>query len=278
MLLFIEIIIVGVTGLIFGSFATALSWRVPRGESWIGHAPDNDAQKNAGFCARSACPHCGTVLRMRDLVPLFSWLMLRGRCRYCNAAISVRYPLTELVTMAGCLGVYLVWGFTVPAFIIMAAIPLLVALLVIDLDHMILPNQLVALSALLALSLIVYQGLFYGPDYGFGRQALSKLAAALVYAGTIWLMAFITGRVLKKQALGMGDVKFFAMAGLWLGLGYLPFFMIVAGVGGIVFGLYFRLFAKTHAFPFGPALICALYACLLLQGLEIVPIIGVQLM
>lgn len=266
----LELLFVIWAGLVLGSFATALTWRLPRGISIV------SSREEGGKAARSACPHCSAPLKPLDLIPLASWFMQKGKCRYCEAPIGIAYPLIEAATMLGCLGVYLVWGFTVPAFIIMAVVPVLVALLAIDAEHMILPNKLVAAAAVMALILIVYQWAAYGWGYGFGKQALWKLAGMAAFALTAWGVGAAMTRLLKKEALGMGDVKFFGMAGLWLGLTWLPYFMISAGFFGLLTGLFYRIALKKALFPFGPALIIALYVGLLLQGLEIVPLIGVQ--
>ena len=83
-------------GTCLGSFATAISYRVPQGKSWISSSSeDNEEQKNLGPFTRSKCPECGHLLSFLDLVPLFSWFFLKGRCRYCKAKISIQYPLTE---------------------------------------------------------------------------------------------------------------------------------------------------------------------------------------
>ena len=103
-----------------------------------------------------------------------------------------------------------------------------------------------------------------------------KLAGMTVFAGVAWLMGAVVGFLKRREALGMGDVKFFAMAGLWLGLTYLPYFLIFSGIIGIISGVYYKFALKKELFPFGPALILTLYFGLLLQGLEIVPFIGVQ--
>lgn len=266
----LELLCIITLGLVLGSFATALTWRVPRGIAWA------RAGKDEGTFARSQCVNCQKVILSKDLIPVFSWIRLKGKCRNCGHAIGWRYPLIEMLTLLGCLGIYAVWGFTAPAFIIMAALPFLVALLAIDAEHYILPDQLVALVAGVGAILIIYQYLAYESSFGFGRQALLKLAGLAVFAALAWLIGVLVGFLKKREALGFGDVKFFAAAGLWLGLTYLPFFLICAGVIGIVSGLYYRLVLKKELFPFGPALILTLYAGLLLQGLEIVPFIGVQ--
>ncbi|MCB9991584.1 MAG: prepilin peptidase [Rhodospirillales bacterium] len=193
----------------------------PRGISWT-HGRKNQQDKNG--VARSACVHCHTTLTLPDLVPLLSWLFLRGKCRHCGKFIGWRYPLMEGLTLLGCIGIYIVWGFHPGAFILMAAVSILVALLFIDLEHMILPDQLNAILAGLAILLILYHLGAYGLSYGFGDKAISKVMGAALYGGLAWGTGWGVGKILKKNALGFGDVKFFAVAGLWLGWAYLPYF------------------------------------------------------
>ena len=251
----LESVIIVFVGLVLGSFATALSWRVARNISWTG--------------GRSQCPSCQAALGFPDLVPLFSWLALKGRCRHCKAPIPVRYPLIELAVLAGCLGVYAAWGFTASAFIIMAALPFLAAMLVIDIEQMILPDSLQTILAGLGLLFVGMQA-FTGAAARLGQAPIIfiffHLCSAVFFAGAIWVAAKAVSILKKKDALGFGDVKFFAVAGLWLGVLWLPCFMIIAGLMGMVCGLVWRLRREDRRFPFGPALILAFYACLLLQG------------
>ncbi len=272
-LVVIELSLVIIAGLVLGSFATALTWRVPRGIQWVRRGRDDEG---GGAFARSACRSCGKALAIRDLVPVFSWLFLKGKCRQCGASIGWRYPAIEMLTLAGCLGIYIVWGFTVPAFLLMVAVAILAALLAIDIEHFILPDQLNLILVGIGALMISYQWAAYDFAYGFGRQAVLKLTGMVVFALVSLLAGMLVGRFLKKEALGLGDVKFFAVAGLLLGLTYLPFFLIVSGVIGVIWGGFYQFVLKKPVFPFGPALILALYCGLILQGLEIVPIIGVQ--
>ncbi len=267
-----EIVWVCLVGLVLGSFATVLVWRVPRGLSWVCSsdktASDKTAEGKSGV--RSECPHCHTLLSFPDLVPFFSWLFLRGRCRHCHVVISIRYPVIELLTVAGCLGVYMSWGFTAEAFIIMALIPFLAALLVIDVEHLILPDQLVILSGVPLLILVVYQYIALDSSFSFETLFWSKGGGGLIFAFVAWCTGFLMHFFLKKEALGFGDVKFFALAGLWLGLSWLPAFLIGAGVLGLFWGVGWRIIFKKQEFPFGPALILSLYAGIILQGQGIV--------
>ncbi len=247
---FPEAVLVCFLGLVLGSFATALSWRIPRGLSWVS--------------SRSACLSCQTKLGLADLVPVFSWLASKGRCRHCGAEIGRRYPLIELGVMAACLGVYTVYGFTVEAFLIMAALPFLAALLLIDLESMILPDSLVLAAGMIGLAALVWAIWAYG---GAEEWLYSRLGGAVLYVGLAALVGRTVSFFMKKEALGWGDVKFFAVAGLWLGWEALPLFLVMGGLMGLVFGLVWRFWRHDPVFPFGPALILALYSSLLWQGI-----------
>ncbi|MGQ0527281.1 MAG: prepilin peptidase, partial [Alphaproteobacteria bacterium] len=129
-------------GLIFGSFATALIYRVPRDLPWV------YGEKSW----RSACTHCGEALRAKDLIPIYSWFALHGKCRDCGGKISPMYIGVELSVLALSVLTYIINGPTIETAFIILAIPFLVALMVIDLEHMILPNQLIAILSVLGLA------------------------------------------------------------------------------------------------------------------------------
>lgn len=257
-----------ILGLCFGSFATAMIARIPAGESWIGSTSKPE---------RSACPHCNHKLGVFDLVPLFSWLFLRGKCRYCRHPIGISYPLIELATMLLCVAfwfgssgwlggsgsVYESAGI----MLLMIASPFIVAMLVIDLKHMILPNDLQIILYLIGLVFVWFER---SGMSGIGHALLSSL----IYGGLAWALA-VGGRFfLKRDALGMGDVKFFAVAGLWLGVMALPAFLMLGGVMGVVFGLIWKYVVKQERFPFGPALIVAFLLLLLLQSSGFISVLG----
>jgi leader peptidase (prepilin peptidase)/N-methyltransferase len=229
-----------------------LSWRIARQQPWIG--------------GRSECPSCQTKLAPLDLIPLFSWLALRGRCRHCRAAIGIRYPLIELAVLSGCLGVYAAWHFTISAFIIMAALPFLMALFVVDVEQMILPDRILAILAFLGLIFIL--SLVFPPNLSLrpSRLIAAHGGGSLAFALLVWGAGKVVTWRRKREALGFGDVKFFAIAGLWLGIAWLPFFMIMSGMLGLAWGGAWRLMSREGPFPFGPALILAFYGCLLWAG------------
>jgi leader peptidase (prepilin peptidase)/N-methyltransferase len=118
----------GIYGLVIGSFLNVVIWRVPRKESLVKPA--------------SHCPGCDTKIANRDNVPVVSWLLLRGRCRNCGTAISVRYPFIELFTavLFAAVGARFAHSWALPAYLVLTAA--LVALSAIDLEHYILPNRI----------------------------------------------------------------------------------------------------------------------------------------
>ena len=150
-LIAMEILFVSLLGLALGSFTTAITYRIPRGIPWAFASRSAQAEPNVS-AYRSVCTHCKSRLAARDLVPVLSWLFLRGRCRHCRAPIGTSYLWIEIAVLALCLAVYAAHGLSVSAGFLIAAVPFLVALLVIDLQFLILPNQLIAILAVLGLA------------------------------------------------------------------------------------------------------------------------------
>ncbi len=236
-----------ILGLVLGSFATAVSWRLPRGITivWGG----------------SRCPSCSATLRVRDLVPVLSWLFAGRRCTQCGVPISPRYPATELLMAAMFLGAEMQLGMTWPALVLAALAVGLVIITLIDLEFGIIPDLVLILIAPL------------GPIYLLllGAKPMDLLTFSLVGAvagsGAFLLVREGFKRFAGKDALGLGDVKFVAVVGLWLGAASLPNFMVLSGVLGGVFGILWRRAGGAEAFPFGPALAAALYLCLLFPAI-----------
>lgn len=233
-------------GLVFGSFLSALTWRLPRGESVAK--------------GRSRCPACGTTLEPVDLVPLLSWLLNRGRCRHCTAPVPSRYPLTEGATAALLAGIAWQAPSLEQAAVLMALGLILMALLVIDLEHSLLPDLLI-LAALppAAVWRLLAEGV-EGLGYGL-------LGAGIAFA-LAWGLRNGFYLLTKRDGLGLGDVKFLGLVGLLLPLAGWPPFLLLAGLGGVALGLLWRALGKGPAFPFGPALILALLAVMLIPALS----------
>lgn len=230
-------------GLCLGSYATALSYRVPRGISMVRKS-------------RSACPACDHNLSVMDLVPVFSWLFLKGRCRYCRAPIGWRYPLIEFSTAALCVAFFYAFGMTTAGFAAFLAVPVLVAMIDIDLQYKILPDSL---NLALAAAGVLVQAFTPYTDW------LDVAGGVLLYGLGSWGLRFVMMKLVKREPMGLGDVKFFAAAGVWLGMDAqkLAIFLLLSGVLGVLLGIFWKARMKDPEFPFGPALIASFILVLL---------------
>ncbi len=258
---FIGLAAVCALGLIAGSFSTALIWRIPRGVPWVFASKENAGQD---LFAYSACPSCHTKLKILDLIPVFSWLFLRGRCRHCSQKIGAVYPLSELFCLIAFGAIYLLFGFNAASALIMLAVPFLVALAVIDTQHMILPDQLHIILSVIGSFFVLnhaYSGFSFHETLDF---FVRLLAGAVLYFVFAYVLRRLGGFFLRREAMGFGDVKLFAVCGLWLGVAAFPYFLISCGLAGLFFGVLYKLLMKNQAFPFGPSIIFSLFLFIVL--------------
>jgi leader peptidase (prepilin peptidase)/N-methyltransferase len=217
-------------GLLIGSFLTVVAHRVPRAESVVG--------------GRSHCPSCGAQIAAHDNVPVFSWLLLRGRARCCGARISPRYPLTELGTgVLYSLTALVLWGDAGEIALGLAFVTMLVAVTLTDLERRIIPNKILLAGALVGVVLAAVADPGSLPERGIALAAAGGLlfAVALAY----------------PRGMGMGDVKLAAVMGLYLGRSVAPALLIAFAAGSVVgIAMIARKgpAARKQAVPFGPFL------------------------
>ena len=225
-------------GLAIGSFISLISYRLP-------------LDLPVGM-TRSRCTQCDTVLTTRDLFPVLSWVVNKGACRHCGAKVSMRYPLLELACGLGALVLLWVFGANWLTITYIALWWMAVALIVTDIEHYIILDELQIAMALLAIA--------YGMVQGLGWDAMLMGAGTGLAIGLGLKYGFLL--IAGKDGLGMGDVKFLFVAGLWLAspAAFVPF-LFLSGVLGIVSALVWRVLGKGEVFPFGPALMMALLAC-----------------
>ena len=207
---------------------------------------------------RSICPKCSHVLGALDLIPVFSWLVFKGECRYCNNPISKRYPFIEICTGFLAVGGYFILGLSIEFLFLLLMIPFLISLLIVDFERMILPNQLVAIIAILGAARLFF--------LSNSIDVTPYIIAGFLYFFVAWGLRVFLSILLKKEALGFGDVKFFFVVGLWLGIDVFSYFLILSGILAIGIGAVWKWMHGKDAFPFGPALIVSFYALLLFEG------------
>ncbi len=264
-------------GLVMGSFLNCVAWRIVQGESWVS--------------GRSHCDACGHVLEPRDLVPVVSWLSTHGRCRYCGAKVSVRNPATEI----GCAVLYVVilwrYGFTLQTLEMGGLASVLLVASLTDLDDYLIPNGCIIAAVVIRVLYLVICA-FLGQDVG--PVVRESLIGAVAVTVPLLILVLIMDRVLGKPSMGGGDLKLFALAGLYFGWRQCLFLIIVACLLGIVFALAVRYWFKAdgaehpdtdtpadgnavkqnvsvdaeddvpeHAFPFGPSIAVAMVITML---------------
>jgi leader peptidase (prepilin peptidase)/N-methyltransferase len=228
-------IIVFILGLLIGSFLNVCVWRVPRKESIVFPA--------------SHCPACGHPLAPSDLVPVVSWLVLRGRCRYCRERISWRYPAVELLTALIFTAVYWKFGVAWVTLPLLALVAVLIAVAFIDIDHAIIPNGLVLVGLVPGALVAAFR--LNGLPWWDGLAGMAAGAAPLL------AVDFLSRLILKKEGMGGGDMKLMAMVGLYLGWRLTLLSLLLAvylgGLAGVIL-LATRVLKRGGQFPFGPFL------------------------
>lgn len=223
-------------GLIVGSFLNVVIYRVPRGES-------------VAFPA-SHCPTCSHPLAAYENFPLVSWLIQGGKCRHCDAPISLRYPLVEAMTSALFALTVVVYGLTVGALGVALLAATLIAVVFIDLDHLLILDVVIAPAALIGLVEAIV-----------GGRIVDALAGALAGGAIFGLLYLVT----RGAGMGLGDAKLALVIGLFLGL----HLTIAATAFSFVFGSLLMLpvlaagvRGRRDAVPFGPFLVLGALAAL----------------
>ena len=233
--------VVGRLGLAVGSFLNVVIHRVPRDESLVRPG--------------SHCPHCGHAVRNRHNVPVFGWLLLRGRCADCAAPISARYPLVEAGTAVLFVAVAARFGFSweLPAYLYLAGVA--IALAAIDIDVLRLPDKIVLPSYGVALVLLA-PAVIAGHDWAAARRAL--IAAAVLYA-------FYFVLAILPRGMGGGDLKLAPLLGFYLGwlgwssvaVGAFAGFLLGGAAGALLMAL--RLATRKSRIPYGPYMLAGAF-------------------
>lgn len=263
------LVLVAALSLIVGSFLNVVIYRLPRmmEQSWseecrvyLGLKPHTDTEKLTLHLPFSHCPHCKKVIRPWHNIPILSYLLLRGRCAYCKATISMRYPLVEALTCIA--SVYVVWrfGFSWQTLGALLFTWICICLTFIDLDYHLLPDQLTLL--------LLWIGLFFSLYSIFCNSydaIIGAIAGYLIFAFTQLLFEWATG----KTGMGQGDFKFLAALGAFLGWQMLPLIILLASITGVIFSLIhmaIKRHFKSVPLPFGPYLALAGWIAMLWGG------------
>ncbi|MCP4253167.1 MAG: prepilin peptidase [Candidatus Scalindua sp.] len=257
-------------GLIFGSFLNVCIYRIPEGISLLWPA--------------SKCVNCNKRVAWYDNIPVLSYLFLRGKCRHCQQKISALYPITEIITGIVFLSLFhsilMVKGDSICAYIFFLVFScLLIVGSIVDLKFYIIPNEITYTGLILApiagllcvgsRNLSSAQGYFDNSANQWMNSLQTSMIGIIVGGGMIFLCGVIGKLVLRKDAMGFGDVKLMGVIGGFIGwkLAIATFFL--APFFGLLFGLPKLILKRGKMIPYGPFLSLAAFICLLFQDITV---------
>lgn len=229
-------IIVFLYGIVIGSFVNVLIYRLPQNENII--------------TEHSHCMSCGHRLKWYDLVPLFSWMFLRGRCRYCKTKISAQYPVIEAVNGCGYVLIFAVNGLNLSSILYVLCFSALTAITVIDWRTYEIP---VGLNIAIMILGVVHTALDY-------RNFVYYLIGMVSVSGFLLILYIIT----RGRGVGGGDIKLMAAAGLLLGWKHIIFALVIGCIiGSVVHLTLMKIKDKGRVLAFGPYLSIGIFIVML---------------
>ena len=225
-------LIAALLGACMGSFLNCAAWRVVHGESIAR--------------GRSHCDVCGHVLAARDLIPVVSYLLSRGRCRYCGAKLSPRHAVGEALSAAVFVSLLLQYDISLRTLEAWCLACVLLACSFADLEGYIIPDRFLAVGIVLFIVT-----LFFAPDPL--QRLLDGLLGCLTVGGAVLLLSLLMEKLLHRDAMGGGDIKLLGLTGLFLGWQLNLLCLLAACLVGIVWGLV-RARRGKEGLPWGPGI------------------------
>ena len=223
--------IIFLLGLVIGSFSNVCIYRLPRNESLVRPG--------------SHCPQCSKPIPFYDNIPIISYLLLKGKCRYCGQSIPPQYPIVELATGLFYLALYLFYGLQPIAIVYMLLCTLLIIISFIDLRERIIPDVLSVPFIIIGFAFSFFLR---------NINPLDSLLGILAGGGSLLLIAIVGSKLFKKEAMGGGDIKLAAMLGAFLGWQLTLLSLFLGFFVGSVIGVLIMVTSKNKndVIPFGP--------------------------
>ncbi len=216
-----------IIGSILGSFLNVCISRLPQNKSII--------------FPGSTCPACGVAIKWYHNIPLLSYIILKGRCRYCNRPIAIRYPLVELFTGIGLAVLYSMFSLTTVFFLYAVLFFILIVITFIDIEHQLIPNKINAFGLMLGLITVLVT------DFSLK----DALAGIFTGGGTLFVVALIGDIIFRKESMGGGDIKMAAMVGCFIGCYGIVVSLFYAFIAGGVIGIFAKIYHREYL-PFAP--------------------------
>lgn len=247
-----------IIGAVFGSFLNVVIYRIPEKQS-IAFPP-------------SHCMECKHPLHILDLFPIISWVLLRGKCRYCHQKISPQYPLIELLTAILFSTFFVLFKLSVETIFLCFITLLFIPLAIIDLKYQILPNKLQIMLGVIGVGVALYHIKYPNLFLYASTNPLDPLYGALIGGGILFMISllgyFLYGR---RQVMGMGDVKLLLVIGILCGFQHTLFILLssilLAALAGIIL-FSFGKKKRSDNLAFGPFIIISFYLVIFIPILQ----------
>ncbi len=237
-----------ILGLIIGSFLNVCIYRIPKKQSII--------------YPSSYCIHCKHKLNFLDLIPVISYILLKGKCRYCNNPINIQYPLVEIINLVLYLIILYIFGFTYKFFSYAFFASFLLTIFFIDLNNKTIPNKITLTGFIFILVFKILESIFYNSFEPLLQSFLGLLVGSL----PLLIITILT------NGIGLGDIKLMAVIGMWLGfkLTYLTLLIgiISAGLTGLIL-IFININYRKAYIPFAPFLTTAAFVSLIQSAINI---------
>lgn len=226
-------------GGLWGSFANVCIHRLPLDKGVVS--------------GRSYCPKCKKKISWKDNIPIISYLLLSGKCRKCKKPISSRYALVEFLSILSFVTIYFLYGITLTTLLLMILSLSLIIIFFIDLKHYIIPNEIT--FPMMALGFV--KSFDPNLDSMFPNYVNSLIGGLFGY-GIIWSIIYFYKQIRKKEGMGLGDAKLFAVVGFWFGWLAIPFVIFLSSVTALISvvpSLLKNSKSMSSQIPFGPYII-----------------------
>lgn len=221
-----------IIGIIFGSFYNVVGLRLSKEESIV--------------FPPSHCTKCNHQLKTLDLIPIFSYIFLKGKCRYCKDKISIKYPIFEFITGVLFVLSYIKFSFTIEFLISIIFCSMLVIITVSDIDSFIIPDQVLLVSGVLLFAIYIFTYKTFAFDY------LKDGVISFIF---MYAVKLIGNFVFKKESMGDGDIKLMGVVGMVIGYKKVIIALFLAAYLGMPYAIYIMIKKNiNHELPFGPFL------------------------
>jgi len=234
-----DIVFVVIMAALWGSFANVCIYRLPKEQGVVS--------------GRSHCPKCKKKIVWYDNIPIISYFLLSGKCRKCKKKISIQYSLVEFISIFSFFNIYYLYGITLTTLLLMILSLSLIIIFFIDLKHFIIPNVLT--FSMMALGFAKSFDPNLNPMF---PNYINSLIGGIFGYGIIWSIIYFYKQIRKKEGMGLGDAKLFAVIGFWFGWISIPFIIFLSSVIAllsVVPDLIKNSKQMSSQIPFGPYII-----------------------